>query len=407
MLWRVIFLVCVLGYLGITQAQPLPKNAGTPAFAIRQRAVLPEASGTDKASMALSADGRLLATGIGRGPVKLWDAGSGQLIAELSGTEGQSPHIFSQVDDRLLVSTSLKSVSLYDLNAMKLRWYLKLDNLLGSLNLFRGFSPDGELFIINSEGKGKVTVWETKTARMLASRHCSEPFFKSSFSQDSKTILTSCGGRKSILWDARTGNTIAEFSSPADVLVAMFGPDAESVTTITMNGHVIVWDTASGQMKNSWGRDCQIFYATFSPDRKVLATVGWSGIVDLWDVENQKLSRQLRISRSATHVNFSSDSRFLTANGHTGEVAVWNVADGSPVLNITEHRKDIDYVLFSSDNNLLVSYGADAVNVWDLVSKAHLAKLTEATLPAFLSNDGKLLVTGGQKKTVILWEVTP
>ena len=46
------------------------------------------------------------------------------------------------------------------------------------------------------------------------------------------------------------------------------------------------------------------------------------------------------------------------------------------------------------------------MNVWNLVSKAHLAKL-DATLLGVSGKDGKLLVLGGQKKTVILWEITP
>jgi WD40 repeat protein len=401
-----VFLICFVVLPDLYYPYAHNRSLAAPASTIRQLAVLEDAGGTDKSLLRMSADGQLFVTGTGRGPVKLWEMQSGKFLADLHGTEGQAPRAFSPVDDRLLISDTLKSLSLYDLKTMQLVWYVKLGKLLGSLNFFDTFSPNGELFIVDSLGKNKVTVWETKTARMITSRHCSDPVFKSTFSPESKRVLTSCGDRKAMLWDAQTGNVIAEFTNPDNVLRAVFNPDNKSVTTIDMSGHVVVWDAATGQMKSSWGRDCQIYYATFSPDNKILATVGWNGIVDLWDVESQKLRRQLRISRGATHVNFSSDSRFLTANGHTGEVAVWNVADGSPVLNITEHQKDINYVLFSSDNHLVISYSADAMNVWDLVSKAHVAKL-DAILLGVSSKDGKLLVLGGQKKTVILWEITP
>jgi WD40 repeat protein len=411
-----VFLVCVLGWSDLTQPRTHtrmsyfhfpPIAAAAPAAEIRRLAVLADATGTDKSLLRISPDGELLATGTGSGPVRLWDTRSGKLVADLHGTEGQAPQAFSPVGDRLLASNTLKSVSLYDLNAVKLRWYVKLEKLLGSINFFETFSPNGELFIVDSVGKGRVTVWETKTARMLAFRRCSNPLFHSTFSPDSKSVLTSCGDRKAMLWDAQTGNIIAEFSNPEDVLVAVFGPDSKSVTTITITGHVINWDATTGRMKNSWqGRDAQIYFAAFSPDGDVLATVCWNGTAILWDVEKQKQKYELRVSRSATHVNFSPDSRFLTANGHRGEVAVWNVADGSRVLSITDHRKDLDSAVFSIDSRFLTSSSADAVNIWDLTGKVHVAKL-DATLLGLFSKDGKLLVTGGQKNTVTVWEVVP
>src|ERR1041384_7970417 len=97
----------------------------SPAVTIQRRAVLPDAV-KDGDLVRLSADGQLLASGTGGGPVKLWDTRNGKLIAELKGTEGQSPHAFSPVDDRLLISDQLKSFSLYDLKTMKLKSYLDL-----------------------------------------------------------------------------------------------------------------------------------------------------------------------------------------------------------------------------------------------------------------------------------------
>jgi WD40 repeat protein len=374
------------------------------AVTVKRRALLADAI-NDGGLVRLSADSQLLASGSGRGPVKLWDTQSGKLIAELKGTEGQSPRAFSPVDDRLLVSTQLKSLSLYDLKSMKLRSSVELEKPLGSASVFERFSPDGELFVVDSAGKNQVTVWETKTARMLSSRACSVPLFKSTFSPDSKTIISSCGDRKATLWDAQTGNVIAEFSHDADVLLATFSADAKMVTTITTTGQVMNWDAATGSLQNSWASQKSIFYAAFSPDRQVLGTVSWNGQATLWDVASQREKNSFRVSRNANHINFSPDGRFVTANGHAGEVSVFNVADGSPVLNITEHEKDLRYVIFSADTRLAVSYSDDAVNVWDLVTRTHVAKLSDAVAMALLSQDGKLLVTGGIKGSMILWDV--
>ncbi|HKV35770.1 MAG TPA: hypothetical protein VJP89_15645 [Pyrinomonadaceae bacterium] len=379
-------------------------SLANPAITVQRRAVLADAA-KDGALLRLSGDGQLLVSGDGRGPVKLWDTRSGILIAELKGTEGQSPRAFSPVNDRLLVSTHLKSLSLYDLRTMTLRSSVDLEKPLGSASVFERFSPVGEFFLIDSAGKNKVTVWETKTARMLSSRACSVPLFKSTFSPDSKTIISSCGDRKATLWDARTGNVIAEFSHDEDVLLARFSADAKTVTTITTSGQVMNWDAGTGRVKDSWASQKSIFYAAFSPDGQVLGTVGWNGLATLWDVGSQQTKNSFRVSRKANHINFSPDGKFVTANGYAGEVSVWSVADGAAVLSITGHEKNIRYVNFSPDGRLVVSYSDDAVNVWDLALKAHVAKLSEAASMAVLSKDGKLLVTGGPKGSLILWDI--
>ena len=240
---------------------------------------------------------------------------------------------------------------------------------------------------------------------MISSRACGELPFSSTFSTDSKTVLSSCGGRKATLWDAQTGNVIAEFSHDQNVLLATFSADAKTVTTITDNGQVMNWDSVSGHLKHSWTSQVSIYYAALSPDGQVLGTVGWNGKVTLWEVGSQRAISFFRGSRNSTHINFSPDGKFVTSDGHAGEISVWRVADSAAVLNIAEHQKDIRYVYFSPDNRLAVSSSKDAVNVWDLVIKTHVAKLSEATAMAILSQDGKLLVTGGPKGSLILWDI--
>ena len=377
-----------------------------PAVTVQLRAVLPNAV-KDGDLIRLSADGQLLAAGTGRAPVKLWDTHTGKLVAELKGTEGQSPHAFSPIDDRLLASAHLRSLSLYDLNTMQLKASVDLRQPLGSMNFFETFSPDGELFLVDSLGKRKVTVWETATAQMISSRACGELPFASTFSPDSKTVLSACGGRKATLWDAHTGNVIVEFShkEKENILLATFSADSKTIMTIADNGQVKTWDMGSGRLKDSWTSQESIFDAALSPDGQVLGTLGWNGKATLWDIANQREKNSFRVSRKATGIHFSPDSKFVSANGWAGEVSVWSVGDGAVVLNITGHEKEVRYVFFSQDGHLAVSYSSEAVNVWDLEAKTLVAKLSEARGMALLSQDNKLLVTGGTKGSLILWDI--
>ena len=121
-----------LAVLAVCTAVSFRSDAHTNSpIIVQRRSVLPDAV-KDGDLVRLSADGQLLASGTGGGPVKLWDTRNGRLIAELKGTEGQSPHAFSPVDDRLLISGHLKSFSLYDLKTMKLKSYVDLKQPTGA-----------------------------------------------------------------------------------------------------------------------------------------------------------------------------------------------------------------------------------------------------------------------------------
>jgi WD40 repeat protein len=282
-----------------------------------------------------------------------------------------------------------------------------LDKLMGGLNLFGSFSPEGQEFLIYSEGR--VSLWEVETGRLITSLRCNGGFFQSSFSSDGKKVLTSCNGEKTArLWDARSGKAIVTFSNESNVAVSAFSPDKKTVVTTTLSGHVSVWDAVSGRLMKSWqGHADVIFYAGFAPDGKVLTTLSRDGNMRLWDVETGKLSGTLRVGRNANDVVFSPEGKLLVVIGEGGkhEIKVWNIAKELPVLNIAGHRKDIRNVEFSPDGSLLVSSSDDAVNVWDVINRTHLAKLDNASFPASFSNDARILATSGLKGTVILWDV--
>lgn len=388
-------------------ADRLELSAGRP-LTIRLRAVLQVGTNSDKPLMSFSGDGQVIAIGTGKGPVKIWNALTGALIATLDGTNGQSPRAFSPVNDRLLASANLKSVSLYDINAMKLRSQIVLDKLFGGLNFFGSFSPDGQEFIINSEDKGKVSLWDVKTARLIVSVPCREILFQSRFSHDSQTFLTACGDRIVTLWDTQTGKAMMTFSNPNDVSVSALSPDSKTVVTATLQGQVLIWDASNGQLIKSWqGHRDLISYAGFSHDGKIIATVSRDGDTKLWDIENLKLKHTLRSGSSALYAVFSPDSKLVVIVGEgKREFPVWDVSTGVPVFNITGHRKEIFNVEFSNDG-LLASSSDDTVNVWDVANKKHVARLSDASFPVQFSKDGRTIATSGLKGTVSLWDVAP
>jgi WD40 repeat protein len=405
------FITCVFTLSGVTSAlighASVNEQAPGSIPPIRLRSVLRVGDTSDKPIVTFSADGQLIATGTGHGPVKLWQTSTGQLIAELDGTEGQSPRAFSPTNDRLLASANLRSVSLYNLSTMQLRSQIVLDKLFGSLNLFGSFSPDGREFLIYSEHK--VSLWSIENARLIASQPCEGAAFGSQFSRDSQKVLTLCDGEKVVkLLDSKSGKVVLTLSHPSQVATATFSPDNTIVATSTLFGQIALWDTANGQLKKAWqAHGDLISYIDFSPDGKILATLSRDGSAKLWDITAEKLEATLHVGSGASYTAFSPDGGLLTVigEGNKKEITVWNVATGQARFTITGHQKGIRKTLFSPDGRLLISSSDDTVNVWDVVTGKSFTKLQDAHFPVALSRNGKILATGGSKGTVILWEV--
>jgi len=411
MFWALMPLICLLIAAAPSYSSMVRRGSDStppaPTPTIHIRSVLPAAGGSEKSLIRLSADGKLVATGNGHGPVRVWQISTGKLIAALDGTEGQSPRAFSPTNDRLLASANLTSVSLYDLNSMRLRSRIALDKLFGGLNLFGSFSPDGKEFLIFSENK--VSLWRVDDGGLIASQRCEGAAFRSQFSNDSQKVLTYCGGEKAVrLWDAGSGQAGLTFSSPTAVAVSVFSPDNQTLATATLSGQVLLWDVATGRIKKAWqGHGDLIFDAEFSPDGKTLATVSRDGTARLWDIEKMKPGGILRVGSESNHVVFSSDSKLLVVvgDGNKRDIRVWNIATAQPIWNFTGPQKKVLNVEFSPVGHLLVSSSEGSVNVWDLANGAHVAELSQADFPANFSKDGKTLVTGGPKGSVMLWDV--
>lgn len=333
----------MLGTVPIT-----PENAGQ----LSQIAVLPDADGIEMAnsfSVVWSPDGRLIAGGSGD-RVNLWDATTGELLAELDGQIG-----------------FVNSVA---------------------------FSPDGQ--IIAAAGgcyepiQHGVQLWDVASQEpLLRLEDFDDTVFGVAFSPDGKTLLTGGGNAwgfgpgSAQLWDVITGEMLHEFGLPNQydpstmmtVYNIAFSTDGTLAAAIMGDGRVQVCEVDTGTERvvlighEGWGNS-----VAFSPDGTLLAT--------------------------ASAANFSDQG---------GDARLWDVTTGKQVATLEGHTGSVKSITFSPDGKMVASASADGtVRLWDTATAQVLAVLdVPGAYSVAFSPDGTMLATDGWDgvNTIRLWAV--
>ena len=196
-------------------------------------------------SMALSPDGRRVASGTGR--IKIWDAATGELELVLDGHD--------------VVTDSL------------------------------AFAPDSRMLVSAGHVDGLVKIWDTQTGLLRHTLKGHEAANAVAFSPDGKWVAS--GGYDGALkfWDAQTGSLkrTLEYAPHSVINSIAFSPDGKLVACGGNNGggELKVWDAQTGALKQTLTTESGVVGSVaFSPDGRTLACGVWDKTVRLWDVSN-------------------------------------------------------------------------------------------------------------------------
>jgi WD40 repeat protein len=271
--------------------------------------------------VAFSPDGRRLAQGGGGGKVRVWDAGSGELLLEGAGHRDQ----------------------------------------VGQ----PAFSPDGRR-LASPGGEGTVRVWDLDGKQPpLTLRGHTGTVCSVTFSPDGRRLLSGSQDMTARLWDARAGVELRRFRGHAsEVWAVAFDGSGRRAATASPDGTARVFAVAEpvlarhardaagqettaapapGGAQEAVTFDSRLGYLTdlaFSPDGRLAATAAVGSAVaphqvTVWDLDRRRELHRIDVRGHRLHrVAFSPDGRLLavgTGGGDTedpAELAVYGVADG-------------------------------------------------------------------------------
>ncbi len=266
--------------------------------------------------LALSPDGRLVATAGTNGTVPLWDRSSDQHLALLSARAAGVPALCFSPDSRLLATTGEDgAVQLWDLGGTLFRLRGHQPFVTGAV-----FSPDRRT-LATCGLDGVVRVWDWPAARIRAVLRTRHRRTRGDGGRPVEPVLPS-----------RSAFAISTERS----LLASGGAD----------GMIRLWNTNLGvEIAALTGHRGAVLDLAFSPDGSKLSSVGEDASYRSWDVNGHRQVVEHPLAKPVEKVMLSPDGRTLASVLPDGHVRFLDVVTGA-VTGTHEKRYDVEAMAF-------------------------------------------------------------
>jgi WD40 repeat protein len=358
--------------------------------------------------VAFSPDGKTTATGGGR-VVRLWKSATVETLHPPLSVGSDVMALAFSPDSKLLLVGSWRDAKIWDVATGQ-----QICSLTGAQTSFIvAFSPDGTTC---ATANTMARLWEVASGKLIGSplqddaNTTGATMFGTTYSPDSRLLLTACAKGKPRLWNTGTGQLVRELSSMGTLMTASFSPDGRTCIYGGLDGKLRLCSVATGEplglpLEHEGG----VIHASYSPDGRSILTWNVRGIVQLWDASTRRpLPQPIPITADTKLTAFSPDGRKMVTAMSDGSAHIRDALTGKVVGAPLKHDLAINAILYSPDGKAVLTCSADrTTRLWDAVTGASLGPPLNHADPVVgicWNTDGTKILTITSKEVAQCWD---
>ena len=358
-------------------------------------------------SLAVSADGTLVATGSRDDTIRIWDETTGEEIRVLRG-HGDDVIAVAFSSDATWLASGSKDDSVRVWRVEDGVEVLRLDAHAFPVTAV-AFSPDGATLISGSQDH-HVVHWDLDGGtelRRLGGRPDYAPVTSVAFAPDGRHAISGHLDGTARLWDLRRGKEVHSFAGQGggEVTALDLSDDGDELLTGHENGSLLRWDVRSGAFLGSVGRlDGSATAVDLSADgRQVLGSGGEA--VHVWDLEGGSAEPwRVELGQGIVDAAFSADggALFAALANHTSRVPL----GGGRTVALESRTVPVRAVSFLEGGQLVVTAGRDElVQLRQSMHGNLVRRVGRADGGLAVSRDGRRLASCDDTGDVRLWDL--
>ena len=363
-------------------------------------------------AIAVSRDGRRVATASADATARIWDAATGKTLAVLAGHAAAVWAVAFSPDGALAATGSAdKTIRIWDADSGE-----TLHVLAGHSAVVYAvaFSPvAGRVQLASGSRDKTVRLWDPAQREQTAvlEGHAGT-VYAVAFSPDGRQIASCSHDRTGRLWDAGSGEALTVLEGHQGRVFGIgFSPDSSRIVTASEDKTARVWSRENGGQLAVLNHQSRVNAACFSPDGREIAAASNDTVVRLWDAETAQPTGLLRgHTGSVTTVQYASDGLRAVSGSRDCSARMWDRSmTGGPAVR---HPSSVVAAVFSPDSRWLVTASADSTcRLLDAAACEERAILGahdsgRVTSVAFFSEGGRL-VSSSDDGTARIWDVLP
>ena len=367
--------------------------------------------------VAFSPDGNYLASASEDGTAKLWEVEPGKLILTLSGhSSGVVGVKFSKDGKQIITISRDKTIKIWGISPSS---GSDLLNLVGHTDRVYdvAYNPDGTQ-IATSSFDNMIKFWDSASGKELLTTAIETPMNGGavSYSPDGKRLIFADGNQVKMM-DTKSGKLVFALP-PFNALIAdiSYSPDGTKIAAASQDGIVRIYDSATVKILIEFNTNLGgIQQIAFSPEGNRLAIANDKGDV-IYDAITGEIILTLAghgDSIRSSGIAFSPDGKRIATSGNDATIKIWDSETGDELFSLKGHTGPTYDVVFSPDSKYLASSSVDrTIKIWTLPKQGEqfnepltLYGNGGAVYRLAFSPDGTRIVSTGRDQVVHVYEL--